>query len=340
MPHVVRLPRDEHRHDVDYEWWYAHGYLQNEVGHQWGFMFSFFKIKTAAAKRIQPSAGMYPSRQVYMLHLGLTDITRQRHTFAEHFFVPWLGHSGVSPFGLNVYFGPNRLTHIGKQRYELRMHSHGTTIHLHLFDQKGPVVHGQDGSVRVKSHGESLYYSQPRMIVEGSIENRGTQFVHGSAWLDHQWGDFVRRHPQLFWSWAGVQFNNGAELMLFDLFGEDGKTKYSKGTWFSPEGKRRVVSVSLRPTRSWQSSKSGVRYPTDFRVDVPALKLSFTMHADMQDQEMPSTYVTYWEGACSVIGKLAKKPITGKAYVELTGYDRLSERALRRRLPDGATAQS
>ncbi len=30
--------------------------------------------------------------------------------------------------------------------------------------------------------------------------------------------------------------------------------------------------------------------------------------------------MTYWEGACRVEGKRNGRPITGRAYVEMTGY--------------------
>jgi predicted secreted hydrolase len=30
--------------------------------------------------------------------------------------------------------------------------------------------------------------------------------------------------------------------------------------------------------------------------------------------------LTYWEGACSVLGHVGKQAVTGNAYTELTGY--------------------
>ena len=39
----------------------------------------------------------------------------------------------------------------------------------------------------------------------------------------------------------------------------------------------------------------------------------------MRDQEMRLS-TTYWEGAVSIEGTLAGKPIQGRGYVELTGY--------------------
>jgi hypothetical protein len=35
--------------------------------------------------------------------------------------------------------------------------------------------------------------------------------------------------------------------------------------------------------------------------------------------------IIYWEGACEVAGTVANEKISGKAYVELVGYDRSHE---------------
>jgi hypothetical protein len=37
--------------------------------------------------------------------------------------------------------------------------------------------------------------------------------------------------------------------------------------------------------------------------------------------------IVYWEGACSVSGTRNGEPVTGRAYVELVGYDRSHEAA-------------
>jgi hypothetical protein len=48
----------------------------------------------------------------------------------------------------------------------------------------------------------------------------------------------------------------------------------------------------------------------------------------MQDQELDtrgSTMIIYWEGACEVTGTAGDGGISGRAYVELVGYDRSHE---------------
>jgi predicted secreted hydrolase len=52
---------------------------------------------------------------------------------------------------------------------------------------------------------------------------------------------------------------------------------------------------------------------------VPAENLELNVAARIEDQEMDGA-VRYWEGAVSVEGIAAGKPVTGEGYVEMTGY--------------------
>jgi predicted secreted hydrolase len=56
---------------------------------------------------------------------------------------------------------------------------------------------------------------------------------------------------------------------------------------------------------------------------MPALDLN--VKPALADQELDTsrtTGLTYWEGACTVAGTKDNQPLTGQAYVELTGYAR------------------
>jgi len=48
----------------------------------------------------------------------------------------------------------------------------------------------------------------------------------------------------------------------------------------------------------------------------------------IDDQELDTrgtTMIVYWEGVCQVSGSRAGNAVTGRAYVELVGYDRSHE---------------
>ncbi|MFO0704907.1 MAG: lipocalin family protein [Candidatus Andersenbacteria bacterium] len=339
MQRSVRLPRDEHAHRVQYEWWYAHGYLENEAGRRYGFMLCFFKFDAATIKRFFPQFKPYPAKMLYQMTLGLTDVTGQTHHFDEHTFVPWPGHVGARRFGkLNVFFGHNHLRRVAPNRFSLSMQHHHRHLRLHFYDRKGPVLHGTRGVLSFPKSGSTVYYSHPRLTVHGAFEAAGpegkkeAEFVRGSGWIDHQWGDFAADQPFSFWNWTGIQLDDGSELMVYEPFLPDGTSAGCKVTWFGPKGERKVTKGIWKPGSHWTSPKSKITYPIDHQISVPALDLELTLRADVRDQEMYSSFFKYWEGSCSVIGKRAHKHITGKSYVELTGYDRLSPQGRRNRL--------
>ena len=335
MQRVVRLPKDRGAHRAHYEWWYAHGYLENEAGNHYGFMCSFFKFDTKTVARFFPQLKAYPTKTLYRINLGITDISGQVHHFDEYTFVPWPGRVGAAKRSLNVYYGSNHIKQIGPKRFDLQMQHHHRQLHLHFFDRKGPVMHGVNGRLGFGKLGSTMYYSHPRLTVHGSFDTETRdepEFVRGSAWLDHQWGDFTEGQPFLYWNWAGIQLDDGSELMVYEPFTADGKAAAAKATWFGPRGEVKSLKAVWTPLSSWTSPKTKVRYPAEHQIDLPDLKLKLVMRADMHDQEMFSSFFKYWEGSCSVIGKIGSKHITGKSYVELTGYSELSPKGQKLRL--------
>jgi predicted secreted hydrolase len=71
-------------------------------------------------------------------------------------------------------------------------------------------------------------------------------------------------------------------------------------------------------TDTWESPEGGV-YPSAWTLRVPGKGLELEVAPVMADQELFTT-VRYWEGAVDVEGERDGAPVTGRGYVELTGY--------------------
>ena len=69
----------------------------------------------------------------------------------------------------------------------------------------------------------------------------------------------------------------------------------------------------------WTSPDSGARYPSGWRISVPEAQLVLTVEPVLRDQELDLS-VLYWEGAVDIEGTRAGEPVSGRGYVELTGY--------------------
>ena len=78
-------------------------------------------------------------------------------------------------------------------------------------------------------------------------------------------------------------------------------------------------AFTLAPIETWVSPRSGARYPTSVRVDLPGESLRLVVRPLVDDQELRLA-VTYWEGAVSVEGTSAGVALSGEGYLELTGY--------------------
>ena len=73
--------------------------------------------------------------------------------------------------------------------------------------------------------------------------------------------------------------------------------------------------------RDHWSSPHGGRYPAAWDIRIPSLDLSVSVAPVLANQELLTT-VRYWEGAVDLAGQRAGAPLTGRGYVELTGYAR------------------
>jgi predicted secreted hydrolase len=203
-------------------------------------------------------------------------------------------------------------------------------IELLLTPEKKPVIHGHNG-ISQKAEGEgyaSHYYSITRLKTEGKIFFEKKEIpVQGRSWMDHEFGSTQLRAYQVGWDWFGIQLENGADLMIYQIRHQDRRIDpYSSGTIIFPDGNLQPLPLKdfeIKFLDQWKSQKSGALYPSKWRIDVPSHRIELTLTPTVKDQELitqESTRVTYWEGSVRVEGKYQGNPIKGMGYVELTGY--------------------
>jgi predicted secreted hydrolase len=70
---------------------------------------------------------------------------------------------------------------------------------------------------------------------------------------------------------------------------------------------------------TWRSASTGIRYPSGWRLYLPREHLTVEVTPRLADQELRAD-TRYWEGAVSVVGAAAGRPVSGRGYVELVGY--------------------
>jgi predicted secreted hydrolase len=323
---VFAFPRDHGKHpDFQTEWWYFTGNLDSE-NHSWGFQLTFFRRGLVREPVRKGSA--WAVRDLYPAHFALTDVTRGQFFHTDLLSREGPGLAGAGSEDLNVFVknwtgarqGETILLKAQKDKYALD---------VSLTAEKPPVLHGDSGFSR-KGDSEkqaSYYYSMTRLKVQGTITFDGQiRQVTGYAWMDHEFGSAILSENQVGWDWFSLQLDDGSELMAFHLLKKDGTFERPFGTFVSKQGETVSLgddSIIIVPIGTWVSPRTGTKYPSGWKLEIPGKKISLEVTPLMHDQELVtgrSTAVTYWEGAVSVKGLTDGKPVSGRGYVELTGY--------------------
>lgn len=325
------FPRDHGPHpEFRNEWWYVTGNLDAEDGSRFGFELTIFRF--ALAPDVPDSASAWRTNQVYIAHFAVTDAAGQRFYAAQRFSRGAAGLAGAQSEPFRVWIDDWQMTAIGqaagRERWRLVANDAQFAIDLELRALKAPVLNGEAGLSQKSAEpgNASYYYSITRWQSDGTLRVGDRRFeVSGLSWLDREWSSSALGEEQQGWDWFALQLADGSELMFYSLRRSDGtQDPYSGGTWTAADGTSRhlaAADVRLDVTDTWTSPVGG-EYPAGWRLSVPSEDLELRVTPVMDDQELFTT-VRYWEGAVDVAGSRAGADVSGRGYVELTGYAEL-----------------
>lgn len=323
------FPRDHGSHDsFQTEWWYFTGQLSDTSGGRYGYELTFFRVGITPPLGARQTA--WDLENLALTHFALTDIGRGEFRYYEKV-------NRMSPFTAGAAAGRMELfnegwsaTTLPDGSWRIRAAAEGDAVELTLRALKRPAIHGSNGvSVKGRKEGNaSHYYSMTRLEATGRLAVRGEwRSVRGLSWMDHEFSTSVLEETQSGWDWFSLQFDDGTELMLYQIRTRDGKPDVtSSGSFVDRRGVVTTLAsddFAIRPTGSWTSPESGATYPMGWEIDVPALSMRLRVDEELEAQELiteASTDITYWEGAVAVSGTAAGRALRGAGYVELTGY--------------------
>jgi predicted secreted hydrolase len=312
------------------EWWYYTGQLTSARGRQFGFQLTFFR-RAVEHESARTNPSRWALRTLYFAHLALSDLDHRQFYYAEKISRTGLGKAGAEAGRLRVWIDRWMTQAVGdSDQQQLNAEDTGFGIELLLTPEKAPVVHGEQGISRKGSGPEeaSHYYSITRLATTGTVRlGQERLAVTGLSWMDHEFGSADLPDGLVGWDWFSVQLDDGRDLMLYLLRREDGTPHpSSSGTAIAEHGRAqslRLSDFSIQVAEHWVSPHSGARYPSRWRISVPALDWDLEVSPLLADQELRtnrSTQVTYWEGAVRVSGTARGMRVDGQGYVELTGY--------------------
>jgi len=322
-----RFPADHGSHPgFKTEWWYFTGNLRSGEGRDFGYQLTFFRqgIREPGAPAFE---SCFVVGDVKFAHFAVSDISRERFFSFQRLVRGAFGEAGFDQGDRVAWIRDWTCERTGPHGFRLSAKEGEISLDLELSSAKPPVLHGRNG-VSQKAEGEgraSHYYSLSRMETKGRLMVGGRAFeVSGASWFDHEWATNQLAAHQKGWDWFSLQFEDGTELMLFQIRTDDARRDpHSSGTFVFEDGsdlKIGQAGFELEPTAWWRSEKSGGNYPVEWRLSVPALELDVEIKARFRGQEFTAEPTVYWEGAVSASGTRNAKPVKAVGYLEMTGY--------------------
>jgi predicted secreted hydrolase len=274
----LHFPRDHLGHPSGVEWWYFTAAVDGSDGHRYSVFFTVFK-----------RAGfVLPVSQVVSLDTGR--IVRHTENLVR---APGLPFSSAAA---GLRYDAARDEWAGR----------ASTLAFTAHPVKPYVLHGGGTGVIRQGSGASHYYSATRMTIRG---RSGAVRFTGTAWFDHQWGDFATVPSAQHWDWFSCRFDDRTELMLYRF--RDG---HENGTFDDHAGRGHAVGRFEAVPGARVFRAAGRRWPLDWTLRVPAERLTLRLHALVSDQLFRGMFVpTFWEGAVTATGTK-----TGVCFVEET----------------------
>ena len=330
-PRAMTFPEDHGPHtDFRTEWWYFTGNLFSSDGAQYGYQFTIFRRAVRAEK--PELSSNWAANQIYMAHVGLTDVRKGNYHTGERFNRAALELAGAEANPFRVWLDDwviEGLPGMCRGCLDIQMQAATSefSLSLKLSSKKPVVLHGDRGFSRkgTEQDNASYYYSLTRMATSGQLTLNGKEYsVSGTSWMDHEWFTSALGENQVGWDWFSIQLEDGKEIMYFQLRNEndevtenseEGTLVYPRGDWIQLTGQ----DVRLTKIRTWKSEKSESEYPVDWKLEIPEHELSLMLSAVIDNQERIES-LKYWEGAIRVVGQEGGEKIVGSGYLEMTGY--------------------
>ena len=337
-PIPIQFPLDDGAHQRLTEWWYYTGHLRDmATGARYGFEYVIFRAER----------GGFPV--TWASHFAITDEGQDAFDYAQRSAVgPSVDLDPPPGTGFSFSLGPDLTdpTTVGRPPWTMQGvdgndhlaarlspteaakagSSGGMALDLSLTSAKPPALEGGAGWIDFGPAGGSYYYSRTDLLATGTMTVAGRPMqVAGTAWFDHQWGDFIAVGGG-GWDWFAVNLGDGTDLTLSMVRAADGSDSLVYGTVVDKAGRavhldRGAFSVAV--TGHWTSPATGATYPAGWTVSIPSQALQISLRPTVAGQELDTrltTGVVYWEGSQVVEAVHAGQTIGGEGYVELTGY--------------------
>ena len=323
QPRLFSFPQDHGPHDgFRNEWGFLTGNVETKAGRRFAYQVTFFStaIRSDEEDSCKTDVSAWCTNTIWMGHAAVSDVSEEVHYAAERFTrqEPGLAGARLNPF--RVWLQDWKLfSGVDDFPWELEIFADDFVLSLSLSATKKPVLQGVNGlSQKSPEPGNaSYYYSLTNLKTSGQLFLGGETYnVAGSSWMDREWGTSALAADQSGWDWFSLQFNEGQELMYYQLRKLNGDTHPgSSGNATSLMGTQTQImpeQMQLEELNTWKAP-DGTLYTT--RWQMKYLNNDWIIQAVFEDQLMDVSF-QYWEGAVDVIESSSGKEV-GRGYLEM-----------------------
>ena len=324
-PISFSFPKDHGPHrSFRNEWWYFTGNLWDNQQRRYGFHLTFFRQGINAKEQTHNG---WKDSDIYLAHFAISDISNAQFYHQEKLARSGAGVIQIQDQPLSIKFDDWQLISSGEDFFPvvIMANDRGQALKLTLNTSKPLVLQGNQGlSQKNEIPGNaSYYYSFSRLEAQGQLTlGDKTLPVQGTTWMDREWSSSALSEDQVGWDWFSLQFENGYDLMFYQLRNKDGSaSSYSSGALIDPQGNKTPIKqadMKIQPIKYWQAPQ-GQRYPVawSYNIKLPEFSQSGIISAAQENQLM-DTSIKYWEGAVDVRDEQSQS--VGYGFLEMTGY--------------------
>lgn len=201
-------------------------------------------------------------------------------------------------------------------------------LNVTLSANKLPLINGGLGVIPMGYGGDSYYYSQTNLTINGTFMHEGIiEPIQGIGWIDRQWGNWSRTGYD-GWEWFALQLDDNTQIMLYlffnpktgemitptlDIMFNDGSYVDLNKTEFDIEylGYWEASDVPW----NWRNLFVKRYYSSGWIITIPKYNINLSVTPIIKNQRVSATG---WEGSCYVNGTHNDIIISSISTVELT----------------------
>lgn len=326
-PIEFSFPLDHGPHpEYTTEWWYYTGNLVNQDGDDFGYQLTFFR--SALTPEMESRDSAFATNQIYMAHFAITDVAGNEHVSFERYARGDQEMAGaVGEPMYEVWLDGWQVRQVNDSEYRMVASVVKDDVPYEIdFTLTGDrlLLHGDQGlSQKGTERGNANYYyslAQLETVGTITIDDRVHE-ITGQTWMDHEYGTSALGGDTVGWDWFSVMLSDDTGLMFAQLRNAAGERIYTLGGTLSyPDGRQeKLDNVELTVLDEWTSPRTQITYPAAWQVVFPEHDIELRIEPMIADQEMDVSFI-YYEGAIEVTGTHGNEDVSGKGYVELTGY--------------------